>query len=111
VKLFFDNNLSYRLVGLLSDIFPNSTHAMIEGLDEAKDMTIWEYSKDNNCAVVTKDSDFLDISAVFGFPPKVVYITTGNCRLKDMENIIRDNQVTIFDFLNDNINGVLEIQA
>ena len=40
MKLLFDQNLSPRLVHLLADLYPGSTHVRDVGLGEADDVTI-----------------------------------------------------------------------
>jgi predicted nuclease of predicted toxin-antitoxin system len=46
VKLLFDANLSRRIVPLLEDLFPGSSHITQVGLaGETPDATIWEYAK------------------------------------------------------------------
>jgi predicted nuclease of predicted toxin-antitoxin system len=35
--------------------------------------------------IVTKDSDFNELSVVFGFPPKVIWLRRGNCTTRDIE--------------------------
>jgi len=45
MKLLYDQNLSHRLVALLSDLFPDSEHVRNVGLQEADDRQIWEYAK------------------------------------------------------------------
>ena len=37
-KLLFDNNISHRVISRVSDIFPNTSHVMLENLDEATDI-------------------------------------------------------------------------
>jgi predicted nuclease of predicted toxin-antitoxin system len=37
MKLLFDHNLSPRLVELLADIYPNSNHLYLMGLDQQSD--------------------------------------------------------------------------
>ena len=81
MKLLFDNNLSHKLVSRLDDLFPDSSHVMTEGLDEAEDHEIWDYAKENGFAIITKDSDYDDLSIVRGFPPKVIWLKIGNCRV------------------------------
>jgi len=39
---------------------------------------VWQYAKDNNFIIVTKDSDFYDLSLVQGSPPKVIWLQSGN---------------------------------
>jgi len=84
---------------------------MIEKLDEANDFTIWEFAKSENFAIVTKDNDFLDISTLYGFPPKVIYIKTGNCKVKVLEELLKANKEAIVDFLKDKSCGILEIDT
>jgi predicted nuclease of predicted toxin-antitoxin system len=44
MKLLFDQNLSPRLPGLLSDLYPGSVHVREIGLAEATDTAIWNYA-------------------------------------------------------------------
>ena len=39
-KLLFDNNISHRLIVKIKDIFPNTTHVMLENLDESSDLDV-----------------------------------------------------------------------
>ena len=72
MKLLFDYNLSYKLVGSLADLFPDAEHIRNVNLYEADDCTVWEYARTNNCAIVSKDEDFHQMSFLYGAPPKVV---------------------------------------
>jgi predicted nuclease of predicted toxin-antitoxin system len=58
MKLLFDHNLSYKLVGRLADQFPDSEHVRNVNLHEANDRTVWEYARTNGFAIVSKDEDF-----------------------------------------------------
>ncbi len=78
MKLLFDQNLSPKLVDMLSGLFPNSAHVMSVGLDAVDDRIVWEYAKNNGFCIVSKDSDFGDWGQVFGHPPALVWIRTGN---------------------------------
>lgn len=91
VKLLFDQNLSHKLVRRLADLFPDSTHVREVGLREAEDPVVWEYAKQQEFMIVSKDSDFHQRSFVFGFPPKVVWVRLGNCRTAEVEQVIRKN--------------------
>lgn len=53
MKLLFDENLSYKLVQLLEDLFPNSIHVRNVGLKAADDPLVWEYAKDNNLILIS----------------------------------------------------------
>ena len=74
MKLLFDHHLSFRLKQRLADIYPGSSHVLDYELDHALDAVIWEFARTNGFIIVTKDSDFNDLSALRGFPPKIVWI-------------------------------------
>ena len=80
MKLLFDENLSPRLVRLLSDLFPDSVHVRDVGLQSADDVVVWTYAKDNEMVICSKDSDMHQRSFLFGYPPKIVWVRLGNVR-------------------------------
>jgi predicted nuclease of predicted toxin-antitoxin system len=73
MKLLFDQNLSWRLPQLLSEIYPGSRHIREFGLKESQDLDIWKHAKSNDFAIVTKDKDFQQRSWLQGHPPKVIH--------------------------------------
>jgi predicted nuclease of predicted toxin-antitoxin system len=89
MKLLFDQNLSPRLVKLLDALFPGSTHLDPIGLGEAPDAVVWEFAEDNGFIITSKDSDYLDCLAAFGFPPHVISIRSGNCSTSHVEKLLR----------------------
>jgi len=64
MKLVFDQNLSPSLVTRLWNLYPNSNHVSLVGLDRIDDKTIWQYARDNEYIIVTKDSDFSELVVV-----------------------------------------------
>ncbi|MCY7381425.1 MAG: DUF5615 family PIN-like protein [Microcoleus sp. CAN_BIN18] len=89
MKLLFDENLSPKLPNRLSDLFPNSLHVRDVGMKAAIDPIVWDYAKDNNLMIVSKDADMHDLSLVFGNPPKVIWLRLGNCSTLQVENLLR----------------------
>lgn len=89
MKLLFDHNLSPRIPAILSAEFPGSKHLHELGLDRAADLAIWEFAKVNGYCIVSKDSDFSDWGLVFGFPPTIVWVRTGNCSTRDIISKLR----------------------
>lgn len=83
---------------------------MSEGLDEADDLEVWQFAKEHHFTIVTKDSDFNDLSIIKGVPPKVIWIRTGNCRVGQIVQIIEENRKLIKDFIDNNTETILEIQ-
>ncbi len=107
MKLLFDQNLSPRLVEILSDIFPKSVHVSVVNLSKAQDKDIWEYAAKNKFAIVTKDVDFSELSLIFSSPPKTILIKRGNCSTKDIEEIMRENFKSIDNFIKDKSSNTL----
>lgn len=89
--LLFDQNLSPSLVNLLADIYPGSVHVDRMGLPTAPDREVWNYARQHDYIVVTKDADFSELSLLLGFPPKVIWIRRGNCSTRDIEGLLREN--------------------
>ena len=110
MKLLFDQNISFRLVKKLKDVFFNAKQVRELGLENATDSEIFDYAKKNDYSIVTFDSDFCDLNIIKGFPPKIIWIRTGNTTIKNLELIIRGKSDTIKSFLKEDY-GCLEIIA
>jgi predicted nuclease of predicted toxin-antitoxin system len=54
VKLLYDENLSRRLLGRLGDLYPDSEHVVLVGLEGADDRTIWAYAASRGLVIATK---------------------------------------------------------
>jgi len=109
MKLLFDHNLSRKLVTRLADLFPDSNHVALIGLDRAEDLAIWSFARGNGYMIVTKDSDFNDVSILRGVPPKIIWLRIGNCTTTQIEHILRNNVNTIHAFITHPTNSILEI--
>ncbi len=77
-RLLLDENLSERLLPMLIERFPHSSHVRLVGLGGASDSSIWQWAAQHDLVLVTKDEDFLDLSVARGVPPKVVCLAIGN---------------------------------
>ena len=89
MKLLFDQNLSFRLCQLLDDIFPQSTQTGLVGLARADDLTVWNYAGAEGLTLVSLDSDFADLAALRGPPPKVIWLRFGNLPTDAVAGILR----------------------
>jgi predicted nuclease of predicted toxin-antitoxin system len=99
VRLLFDQNLSPELPLVLSDCFADAHHVRTTGLSAAPDSEVWAYAMRENCAIITKDSDFRQRSFLYGYPPKVIWIGLGNCSTSTKENLLRRRRGEILEFL------------
>ncbi|BAZ31613.1 hypothetical protein NIES4074_40860 [Cylindrospermum sp. NIES-4074] len=109
MKLLFDHNLSPRLVNRLADIYPDSQHLFLIGLDQADDCSVREYALLGKFMLVTKDADFNELSILQGFPPKVIWIRRGNCSTSQIEEILRSHLEDIQAFEQNPDLGVLTL--
>jgi predicted nuclease of predicted toxin-antitoxin system len=107
MKLIFDQNLSPRLPRLLGDLYPDSVHVRDVGLRDSSDTEIWEYAKQNDFVIVSKDSDFQLRSLLYGHPPKFIWLRVGNCPVKLIEELLRKHSVAIHTFVQDAIKSHL----
>jgi predicted nuclease of predicted toxin-antitoxin system len=107
MKLLFDHNLSPRLVNRLADLYPDSNHLFNLNLDTAEDFLVWQYARDNDFIIVTKDSDFSELSLLRGFPPKVIWIRIGNSTTNEIESLIRSHTEEINNFYRASSLGIL----
>jgi predicted nuclease of predicted toxin-antitoxin system len=85
MKLLFDQNISYKLVSRLNDIFPESRQIRDCGLENSTEKQIWEFAKEKDYVIVTFDGDFYDFSLVWGHPPKIIWLRTFNQTTKNIE--------------------------
>lgn len=110
MKLLFDHNLSARLVQNLAAVFPGASHVSLLRLARTADEQIWSFARLNDYAIVTKDSDFSDLSVLRGWPPKVIWMRIGNCTTVEIETLLRTHAATIDDFINASTEGTLIIR-
>ncbi len=98
MRLLFDQNLSPRLVRLLSNVYPECSHVQELGLDRSTDTEVWNYAAERGYTIVSKDADFHQRSLLLGAPPKVVWIRLGNCSVMDTANLLRERFIVIERF-------------
>lgn len=108
MKLLFDQNISFRLLKRIIDLFPDSKQVRELGLENSTDTEIFNFAKRNDFAIVTFDSDFCDLNTIRGFPLKIIWIRTGNTTTINLENLLRKKSDLIKLFLSENF-GCLEI--
>lgn len=94
---------------MLSDLFPGSEHVQSVGLDRSPDTPLWDFARDSDFVIVTKDVDFSDRSAIAGHPPRIIWLRLGNCTTSDIESALRRNQERVEAFNEDEDLGVLAL--
>ena len=106
LRLHFDQNLSPQLVHRLRDLQPGAMHVFDIGLHTRDDAYIWEYARDQDLTIVSKDTDFRHRSASYGQPPKVIWIGLGNCTTEDVAALFQQRHTEVLEF-STNVDGAL----
>jgi len=109
VNLLFDQNISPRILKILPSEFSNCQQVRFIGLEDSSDYEIFQYAKNNNFAVVTFDADFVDLNTIYGTPPKIVYLNTGNLTTKSVSNLLTDNILRIHHYMKSDSDDILEL--
>lgn len=109
MKLLFDQNLSYKLCPRLVDLFPGSEQVQHLGLEHADDRTIWQHAKAGGFAIVSQDADFADLAALYGAPPKIIWLRCGNQPVAVVERLLRDHAQAILALEHDANTNCLEV--
>lgn len=109
MKFLFDQNISHRILQFLPYQFADSQTVKQVNLINSPDKEVWDFAKRNGFTIVTQDSDFNDLNTLFGFPPKIIWIRTGNLRTKEIAEILRKYYTELQSFLHDTSFGCFEI--
>ena len=108
MKYLFDNNISYRAAKSFDDSFSGIKHISDLRMDaDTEDAFIWEYAKNNNFTIITKDNDFEYLSRLNGCPPKVIQLTCGNKTTTEIISILSGSIDTIRNFESDEENCLM----
>lgn len=109
MKLLLDENLSRRMVAVLEPAFPGTAQVAVLGMERASDREIWQFARDQGFVIVTKDSDFHELSLLHGAPPKVIWLQTGNQPWRGIAETLLNLRETIETLLADKDITFIEI--
>jgi predicted nuclease of predicted toxin-antitoxin system len=110
MKLLIDQNLPRRLTVDLQSSFPGTSHVWRLGLAESSDEVVWDYAAEKGYAIVSKDTDFINLALLNGHPPKVIHLQIGNCSTETIRTLLLSSVPNIHDFLNDSVESLLILQ-
>ncbi|MEB2777271.1 DUF5615 family PIN-like protein [Algoriphagus sp. D3-2-R+10] len=109
MKLLFDQNISYRIVKNLSDIYPEAKQVRELGIEGFTDREIWEFAKSGDFIIVTFDADFYHFSLVWNHPPKIIWIRSIVQTTPVIESLLRKHLRDIELFKVDSTLSCLEL--
>ena len=109
MRLLFDEMLSYKLPRLLGDLYPGSVHVYDIEMEEESDVVIWQYARDYDYIVTSKDTDHVELSERWGFPPKLILVQIGNVPTPSIVSALRSQHQDILAFSQDEDSGIYEL--
>lgn len=110
MKFLLDQNISFKVARLIADAFGEVQHVKNLNLVDASDVEIWSFAKANGYTIITFDSDFIDLSALRGTLPKIVWLRFGNSTNLKLANKLIANKMAIIDFVDDNTTEILFLE-
>ena len=109
--LLFDQNISFRIIKEILPLFPGSKQVREVGLEGKQDREVWSWAKSNGVSLVSFDSDFADLSLLFGFPPKVIWLRFGNSSTSKIAVVLTQKINEIQTFLKNEVEGILKVES
>jgi predicted nuclease of predicted toxin-antitoxin system len=108
MRLIADENISWRLKRLLPqwEILPFNE---INGIKRLTDLEIWKFAKSKNYTILTFDEDFFELQNLFSYPPKIIWLRTGNVSTKEIGILLIKISDDLINFLANDELGIYEI--
>lgn len=86
-KFIIDVNLPKQF-----SFFNKSSFHFVADIDpKMSDTKLWEYLLKNNLVIVTKDTDFYNLSISSVNKPKVIYLQLGNMKIPELHEFFEKN--------------------
>ena len=87
--VWVDAQLPPQVAAWLSETFDIEAKALRDlGMRDATDKDIFSAAASANAAILTKDRDFVDMVMILGAPPKVIWLTCGNCTNRHLRTVV-----------------------
>jgi predicted nuclease of predicted toxin-antitoxin system len=108
MRLITDENISWRLKRLIPEweILPSNE---IETSVRLTDLMIWRFSKKHQYAILTFDEDFSEIQNLYSYPPKIIWLRTGNASTSEIASLLIKYKDDIEAFISNDELGIYEI--
>ena len=104
MELWLDAHISPLIAKWIKEEFSFECYAVRElQLRDAADLIIFnEAKKKGNVIILTKDEDFSDLVNRLKSPPKIIWLTFGNCSNERMKEILRKDLLNAVRVLDEN---------
>jgi predicted nuclease of predicted toxin-antitoxin system len=84
LKYLIDANLPYRFSLWHAETYIHQFDIQFD----AEDFEIWQYAKERNLTIITKDADFSERISLATPPPRVIHLRTGNMNMRDFHQFV-----------------------
>lgn len=101
MKLFFDQNVSYRILKKIDAFYSDCVHSSTVGLNGSPDIEIRSYCLENDYTIVTFDSDFYEMANLLGHPPKIIWLRMGNRTTSEIASLLIKYKDQVTSFIED----------
>ena len=83
-RYIVDVNLPYHF-----SLWHGEAYSHLRDIDDSwTDARIWQYARERDLTIISKDSDFSDRVLLIGSPPRVIHIRLGNMRMKRLHQAL-----------------------
>ena len=110
MKLLFDQNIYHRITKLLEADFPACDQTRRLKLENRSDKEIWTFAGQSGYVIVTFDTDFYEFSNLYGHPPKIIWLRSGNNTTSGIAETLIEKRELISDFIKQDEFSCLELQ-
>lgn len=101
MNIIIDTHFPRNLVWLFQEFGVNAYHTLgMPNQNYTSDNEILDFANDNNCVVMSKDSDFVDSFYLQNRPKKLLLISTGNIKNSDLKTLLSNHLnelIALFD--------------
>ena len=104
MEIWLDAQISPHIANWIRKEFSINCFALRDlSLRDASDSVIFKAAqKKTNITLITKDEDFCNLLRVLGPPPKIIWLTIGNCPNDTMKKILQKELPVALSFLQEN---------
>jgi predicted nuclease of predicted toxin-antitoxin system len=111
MTFWIDAQLPQQLAPWLTETFKVEAFSLrFLGLRDAEDEDIFIKAKLANVVLISKDSDFVDLTQRFGSPPKLIWVTVGNVTNANLRRLFTATFKDILTLLEEDTN-IVELSA
>lgn len=109
MKILLDQNLSYRLINLLSDYYTDVAQVGRLGMAQTDDGMIWQYARVHDYILVTYDAYFQERNLVSGNPIKIIWLRVKDIRTDNIRKLLINRVAEVKQLYESDAQSCLEI--